>query len=214
VRSGWHFRTSRRIARELGYGDCAALWIGVGNAAVDLRYWRHDDAHGMTPMDARTALPALALDRAEANWRVWIERNERTARDWLTGTPNKPSGFYFLGMALHAVQDVESHMGMTIAEHARRYLKRDDPDVAGDALARGEVVTRQFLNAFRDTAPRSHRTGCRHPRALAYRAWLRPPDRAPIDADVAGYLWQGVKWLREEPPVVRWPPSLLERPAC
>jgi hypothetical protein len=212
LRSRWHFNTSQRIARELGYGDCVARWIAVGNAAVDVRHWRRDCAHGMTHMHEGTGLPALALDVAQAHWKSWIEHNERLAHDWLTRVPDQHAGYYFLGVALHAIQDQECHLGMTIAEHARRYLRRDDPDLVPDALARGEVVTRQYLGRLIETTPAPDRRTCCQSSSSAYRAFVRPPDGTPMDTDVSGYLWQGVRWLRTEPPIVRWPQPTLETP--
>ena len=212
MRSRWHYRTSRRIACEVGYGDCPARWIAVGNAAVDLRHWRRDCAHGMTRMHERTARPAVETEVAQAQWRSWIEHNERIARDWLTHLPDKHVGLYFLGVSLHAVQDRQAHLGMTLAEHAQRYLKRDDPDVVQDALVRGEAVTRTFLRAFMATNSAWQRRPCCRSPASAYRAFLQPPDGQPLDADVAGYLWQGMRWLRSEPPIVRWPQPAPESP--
>jgi hypothetical protein len=108
-------------------------------------------------------------------------------------------------MALHALQDRQAHLGMTNAEHAWLYLRRDDPDLVTDALARGEVVTRHFLTAFiQTTLGRAHPRRC-HPWA-AFRGLVDPPDSAQIDVDLPGYLWNGFRWLRTGPPIVRWPP--------
>jgi hypothetical protein len=38
---------------------------------------------------------------------------------------------------------------MTIAEHAKRYLNRTNPDLDQDALARGHSVSRTSLSALR-----------------------------------------------------------------
>jgi len=212
LRSRWHFETTRRIACELGYGDCPALWLAVGNSAVDLRQWKRDCAHAITAMNERTGSPAFSIEVAQAHWMSWIEHNERLARDWLTRVADQHAGYYFLGVSLHAIQDRQSHQGMTMAEHARRYLRWDDPDLVPDALVRGEIVTRQFLAAFIEMTAASDRRTCCRSSSSAYRAFVQPPDGTPMDTDVAGYLWQGLRWLHTAPPLVRWPQPTLETP--
>lgn len=204
MKGSWHFAVSQRIALELGYSRYAALALAVGDVGVDLRHWRRDCAHGMTSMDPHTGLPTVAPRQAQIDWRTWIDTNLRKGRHELESRSDCSVGLYFVGMALHAVQDCEAHGGMTNAEHAKRYLNRTDPDLDPHALARGERATRSLLaGIFGADSVRLHR--CAGRRSSAYQGIFRPPDGARVDIDPVGFLWQGMKWLHGDPPIVRWP---------
>jgi hypothetical protein len=195
---------SRAIALQLGYGRGAATSIAIGNISVDLRHWNRYCAHGMTSMDPHTGEPTLGLPDAQEDWRRWIELNVNRARQELEPGADCHIGHYYLGMALHAIQDREAHAGMTNAEHAKRYLNRTDPDLDGAALARGRLVTHKFLAGFAAAGPGGIRN-CKCGAANAYSMLIHPPDRARMDMDALGFLRQAVKWLQRDPPVVRWP---------
>jgi hypothetical protein len=192
-------------ARDLGFDWCASLYLAEGNLDVDLRYWGEENKpkHGMTPSDPKTGKPTMTAVESEAAWREWIETAGGRARDRLAQGDCR-SALYYLGQALHAVQDREAHQGMTNPEHSVLELKRKSPDEDKDARDRGRRQTRKFLEAFLAEltgAEQSVLKACKCGKRLRVR---RPRLNfvGPVE-----FKLQGVEFIlnRRDPPTVRWP---------
>jgi hypothetical protein len=204
VKLDWHFAETRRIAQEVGFAPCQALWLAIGDCSVDLRHWTTDCAHGMTPVDTHTGQPTIDPDIARAGWQAWIDHHVRRASQQLEDRPHAHAPLYFMGLALHAIQDQEAHQGMTNTEHARRSVVGDDPDVAPAALERGAAVTCDALERFARQIRVDAAAHSRCHTRRAYAAFVWPPERAPMNINVASFVWLGRQWSRREPTVIRW----------
>lgn len=207
----WHIKTTMRIAIDLGLGPCAAACLAAGDAAVDLLHFDDPIPHGMTPADDDTGEPTVSPDDAEQQWEDWITSHIQDCFDALDDG-DCCAALYALGMALHSIQDVEAHQGMTNAEHAKRWVCGKDPDGDPDndpaAQARGEEATREFIQAFLDALSADdlevlEECDCDISVGLDMIEQFNALD---YSKQLLDFWWLGEKWChrKDKPPKIRW----------
>jgi hypothetical protein len=203
----WHVRATLDVATELGLGYCAASCLALGNIAVDLLYHADPARHGMTRADPDTGAATGDPERSRQVWQEWIDGGVRRSREVLS-TDGCCDALYVLGQALHSLQDVDAHKGMTELEHAHRLVCGDNPDNDAAAKERATIATRDFLRSYLDSLSPDELRGIRD---CERDPWSRTDLLEGVDGP--GYAlslvrlwWLGSKSCRDsrEPPRVRW----------
>lgn len=91
----------------------------LGDAAEDPDYyeWKRPEAHAQTPMtdDVGSVVSAPSGD-FEGAFRAWVIEQLRRSKSYCHAN-DYPGALYYLGYAMHAVQDLAAHRGRTNAEH-------------------------------------------------------------------------------------------------
>lgn len=175
-----HYRLTVDIAKQLGCSARAAHILAMGSVAPDASYWETAEAHGQTPncpvrsgtislcalgmplescppliSQPLLCVPGMPVKDVGTGQRAFFDyliEKAKSVNDLKETDPGQ--ALYVLGHALHAVQDLASHQGMTNAEHAyRSYRLSDDPDDIskhGDKYVLAGQWTHHFLYAVRD----------------------------------------------------------------
>jgi hypothetical protein len=198
----YHIDSTYEIARKLGFGGCAALFLAEGNMDTDLRHWDDEPMHGMTS-DPTTGKKSSDPKVAEKEWKDWIESNKDKAKDALKKKDCR-AALYHLGLALHSVQDREAHKGMMNPEHAVLELKRKSPDNDSEAKKSAQKKSAELLKEFLDSLGAADRAllkkcGCEE------KLTVRRP-KLNMDGPVSFKL-EGIKYIlsHRKPKKVRWP---------
>lgn len=113
----------------------------------DIFKWGEMAAHGQTPLakDGRPDDSAAAQER----FQKFVKDHVKRAKDKCTGSEaDTQEALYWLGFALHAIQDVGSHRGRTNEEHAyNAYVENKNPDHEAASFALARDLTERFLRA-------------------------------------------------------------------
>jgi hypothetical protein len=198
----YHIDTTYEIARRLGFGHCAALFMAEGNMDVDLRHWDDEHMHGMTA-DPKTGKPTSDPRVAEEEWRKWIDENKAKGKSQIESGDCR-AALYYLGMALHSIQDREAHKGMMNPEHSVLELRGRSPDNDKAAKKAAEKETQKFLEEFLAGLPAALRQAlkrCRCGKKLTV-------DRPPLNMDgPVEFKLEGAEYIlrHRKPKIVRWP---------
>jgi hypothetical protein len=142
-----------RVSGEPFDGPALRL-LGRSAQAPDLYLWAAETAHAHT-QDAGDAAPdAVAVELSRRAFilhvRALLERVER-----LVAERDDITALFVLGVALHGMQDLVYHRGMTFAEHAGlAYYLYENPDVLpepafGEVFARATVASARLLEVVR-----------------------------------------------------------------
>ncbi len=108
----------------------------------DFYEWEHPEAHAQTG-NAPDASPT-AFDWQE-RWQKWMQTQLARSRQ-AADSGDAKQALYFLGYALHGVEDLATHQGRTNAEHSyQAFLLRKDPDEDDAAIERAVDYAARFL---------------------------------------------------------------------
>jgi hypothetical protein len=142
-----HFDVTREVLGEAekpwSFSQEAAAVVADAARDPDFFAWGQPEAHAQTANQPGGS----ALHRPEVSegcFRRWVLRRLLLAEASGRGGDLR-MGLYHLGWALHAVQDLAPHRGMSNAEHAYLSGKGQDPDADPASVERARALTRVFL---------------------------------------------------------------------
>lgn len=148
-----HYKLTVDVADTLGFSKQAAQILALGTVNPDYDHWETAEAHGQTPncppanSKCRVGMPLLGASVAQRAFFDYLSKKARSLDALKLREPGQ--ALYHLGYALHAIQDLAAHQGMTNAKHTyRSYKAEDDPDdIAkhGDRYILAAQWTHEFL---------------------------------------------------------------------
>lgn len=103
--------------RKVQLSNAAVAIMSTGSQDADFYHWTNAAAHGQTPNDDSTG--KLISGPAAENFVEWTKSYLRKAESNCQKGKFREA-IYLIGYALHAVQDLVFHDGMSNAEHAYR----------------------------------------------------------------------------------------------
>ena len=113
----------------------------------DLFAWDRMAAHGQT-LGVSGASPEEVL-KAKRNWSDWIAFYVKMAEKYCadSDTSNHSRGIYFLGYAMHTMEDAMTHRGRTNPEHAYNASYEVSPDDDDNAVSTAVKFTADITSA-------------------------------------------------------------------
>lgn len=152
--------TKAILEKDFSFRLIAQLIAGDAAQDPDFYDWKRDAAHAQTGAEA----DGRARDRAAAfaDFVKWVSDLLKTVKAECAQGRTQYA-LYWLGYALHAVQDLAAHNGRTFFEHAwnsycdnpdcdstGRRPKDGDPDEDPASIERARQYTREFLKLTKD----------------------------------------------------------------
>jgi hypothetical protein len=152
VRQG-HYGVTRDAANALAatghpFSSEAVALIADASQDPDLFDWNTMGAHGQTKSDSTTGLPTETAEMAKAGWVSFIEKYVALAEaKCKAGSEGETRlALYYLGYAMHAIEDVAPHRGRTNPEHAyNAYVEQKNPDEDKRAVDLATDLATSFL---------------------------------------------------------------------
>ncbi|MDR4460999.1 MAG: hypothetical protein MRJ67_10875 [Nitrospirales bacterium] len=143
-----HYDVTLMVLTEKGFPwsftDEAAEFVADASRDPDIFQWTKPQAHAQTGLVNRELRPLN-----EKNQKLKYYSFERKLIQEINAAcENKdyPLALYKLGWALHGIQDLASHKGMTNAEHAWLGRHDRDPDEIESNIELAKTLTRYFLS--------------------------------------------------------------------
>jgi hypothetical protein len=151
-----HYGVTRQAAEQLNaelisagkpraFSDQAVRVVADAAQDPDIFQWDTMAAHGQTG-ECEKGEP-ITSESSQQCFVGWVQEHLRYARD-ACASGNLSHSLYWLGFALHSVEDLASHRGRTNAEHAyNAYLENKNPDelTASEQLAQHMAL--RFMRA-------------------------------------------------------------------
>lgn len=111
-----HFELSKSSAKDAGFSAKASALLADASRDADFLEWTNPAAHAQTPNDANAMLVGDPKTN-KAAFQKWVaDKHARAVRACQDGDYSK--ALYLVGYALHGVQDLAFHEGMSNAEHS------------------------------------------------------------------------------------------------
>jgi hypothetical protein len=136
------------------FGQAALRLLGRSAQAPDLYLWAAETVHAHTLAPGPAAPDAVAVELSRRDFvlhvRALLDRVEQRV-----AAGDDVTALFLLGVALHGVQDLAYHRGMTFAEHAGlAYYLYENPDLLpepafGEVFARATVASTRLLEVVR-----------------------------------------------------------------
>jgi pimeloyl-ACP methyl ester carboxylesterase len=146
-----HWEVTGKLAEEMGFSAPAADVLCDAAQDPDFYEFGVEAAHAQTPdaadfCAADVAKRATIVDRAVDEYAKWLdERFGRCVSALDAGDAR--IALYWLGYALHGIEDLAVHAGMTNGEHASAPVS---PDYQAVDVALSSVYARRLLDAARN----------------------------------------------------------------
>ncbi len=146
-----HWEVTAKATEEMGFSSPACNILCDAAQDPDFYDFGAVAAHAQTPDEADlcgqdSIKRARIIDKAIADYVSWIDgRFQRCAAALNEG--NVRLALYWLGYALHGVEDLAVHKGITNGEHA---TTENDPDFVPADVALSFVYARRMLDAVRN----------------------------------------------------------------
>jgi pimeloyl-ACP methyl ester carboxylesterase len=146
-----HWEVTAKVIEEMGFSAPASNVLCDAAQDPDFYDFATPAAHAQTPDQAdqsrgEAADRATVIEKAVEDYVNWV--NERF-RQCMTALENRDErmSLYWLGYALHGIEDLAVHKGITNGEHASA---KDNPDFHPSDVALSYVYARRMLDAIRN----------------------------------------------------------------
>ena len=146
-----HWEVTAKVAEEMGFSAPGSNILCDASQDPDFYDFGTVAAHAQTPDEvdlcgSDTAGRTAIIDKAIDNYVEWV--NDRVQRCTSALEKNNARlSLYWLGYALHGVEDLAVHRGITNGEHAST---SDNPDYHAEDIALSYVYARRTLDAVRN----------------------------------------------------------------
>jgi hypothetical protein len=139
-----HKELTEEAAKGAGFSKKAVDILMRGSVDPDRLDWNTPEAHSQTAND-ENGMPTQSAEEAQAAFLNYLRMKAEQTRMMLSA--DKPGdALYRIAYALHAIQDLSAHEGMTNAEHA---AAEDNPDYDAEKYQRAERWTVEFFDKVR-----------------------------------------------------------------
>lgn len=156
-----HYEVTKHVAElhleanALRPSGKAILVLADASQDPDFFDWDTPAAHGQTPTGTNS-MPTVPASLGQTAWVTWIDAYvDRAGADCTAAaaaaegsagrTEKTRTALYFLGYAVHAVEDVASHRGRTNPEHSYNAYAGNNPDEAPSSIKLAEDMAGTFL---------------------------------------------------------------------
>jgi pimeloyl-ACP methyl ester carboxylesterase len=146
-----HWEVTGKVVEELGFSAPGSNILCDASQDPDFYDFATVPAHAQTPDEADlcggdSAKRAAIIEKAVGDFVAWVDaRFERVAGALEKGDVRL--SLYWLGYALHSIEDLAVHKGITNGEHASA---TDNPDYQAADVALSYVYARRMLDAVRN----------------------------------------------------------------
>jgi len=166
-----HLEITTEVLKDFGFHENAIDIVGDASQDPDFYDWSLPCAHAQTKND-EVGRTIESREEAERNYLNWIKR--LTERIVKITHQDKRSGLFFMGYALHGIQDLATHKGITNAQHAflsKLFGRKDDPDHIEGNRIKAKEYTKKYIEFLKK---RYHKT---YKKLISYKGRLLPWDR-------------------------------------
>ncbi len=146
-----HWEVTGKVIEEMGFSAAGSNVLCDASQDPDFYDFSTVAAHAQTPDEADlcggdNAQRAAIIDKAIDDYVTWVDAQfQRCANALEKG--NVRLALYWLGYALHGVEDLAVHKGITNGEHASM---AENPDYQAADVALSYVYARRMLDAVRN----------------------------------------------------------------
>jgi pimeloyl-ACP methyl ester carboxylesterase len=146
-----HWEVTGKVIEEMGFSSPGSNILCDASQDPDFYNFGTVAAHAQTPDEADRCGPDQAkrtaiIDKAIRDYVAWVEARFQQCRSALD-QDNARLSLYWLGYALHGVEDLAVHKGITNGEHAST---SESPDFQAADVALSSVYARRMLDAVRN----------------------------------------------------------------
>lgn len=213
-----HWEVTGKVAEEMGFSSPANNVLCDAAQDPDFYDFSTVAAHAQTPDEADLCGPdsvkrTSIINKATDDYVAWMDAQFQRCTSSLE-KENERLALYWLGYALHGVEDLAAHKGITNGEHAST---TDNPDFQAADVALSYVYARRVLDAVRNALGQDRFDLLRNYRGegkLSY--WEKLGDEVhpgglDIDNHLADYWAAGraYKIIKPKPKPVRWARELV-----
>lgn len=167
-----HYQITRSGAQKYvseysdGFSDAAISLLQDASRDADFFEWKHPQAHAQSPNGDDGLLSGTQV-KAKADYIQW-ERDVLRKVDDLCARNDVRSALYWTGYALHGIQDLAFHRGISNAEHAWRDYSRtvtgehgvDTRYQLSSKKTLAEYGTEEFLRRLRNRLAGRNQVAC------------------------------------------------------
>lgn len=175
-----HVEITEEVLGAAGLSHSAVVLAGDASQDPDFYDWYTPAAHAQTDNDTEGRTIESGL-QAAANHVQWIKGlTRKLARHALR---DARSALFFLGYALHGVQDLATHRGITNAQHSftsRLFEGKSDPDHNEELRARARSYTERYVEFFKKAYPKSWQRLAAYHNDRSLPEVLTPSDKARL----------------------------------
>jgi hypothetical protein len=150
-----HARITEEVLEAAGLSRGAVVLAGDASQDPDFYDWYTPAAHAQTDNDTE-GRTIESRSRAETNHVQWIRGLTRKLVRY--ALKDARSALFFLGYALHGVQDLATHRGITNAQHSftsRLFEGENDPDHNEELRTKARSYTEQYVEFLKRAYPKS-----------------------------------------------------------
>lgn len=208
-----HWEVSDKVAEELGFSAPARNVICDAAQDPDFYDFGTVAAHAQTPDDADLTGSDAGrrieiINEAVDHYVAWVDAQFRRCSSALK-KGNERLSLYWLGYALHGVEDLAVHKGITNGEHAST---QNNPDFQAADVALSYVYARRMLDAVRNALGQDGFDSLRNHHGdgkLGYWEKIEKnihPKGLDIDNHIGDYWAAGTRYktIKPAPRPVRW----------
>jgi hypothetical protein len=208
-----HWEVTGKVIEEMGFSSPASNILCDAAQDPDFYDFGTVAAHAQTPDEADQCGPDAAkrnaiINLATRDYVAWVETQIQKCRSALDQGEVRFS-LYWLGYALHGVEDLAVHKGITNGEHASMM---DNPDYQATDVALSSVYARRMLDAVRNGLGHDNFNRLRNHDGEGKLSFLEKhrknihPGGWDIDSRISEYKSAGKKYktIRPKPEPVRW----------
>jgi pimeloyl-ACP methyl ester carboxylesterase len=146
-----HWEVTAKVVEEFGFSAPASDVVCDAAQDPDFYDFATVAAHAQTPDEADlskgdTGKRRAIIETATADYVKWMNEKLELCISALKDG-NERLSIYWLGYALHGIEDLAVHKGITNGEHASA---KDNPDLNADDVALSYVYSRRMLDAVRN----------------------------------------------------------------
>ncbi len=208
-----HWEVTGKVLEEMGFSAPGSDILCDAAQDPDFYEFGTAAAHAQTPDDADlcgsdSAKRTAIINQAVEDYLTWLSAQvERSVTAVEEG--NTRLALYWLGYALHGVEDLAVHKGITNGEHAST---ADNPDFQAGDVALSYVYARRVLDAFRDAVGQDNFDRLRNHDGDGKLGFLEKrrkdihPEGWDIDTRLGDYKAAGERYvtITPRPAPVRW----------
>lgn len=133
---------SQRVSGYVDLSDSAIQVLADASQDADFFHWYKPAVHAHSQAEGRDGKACLSRDA----WVAWVQSLLTRAEAASDRRPTE--SLYWVGYALHSIQDLSTHRGMTRSQVIVRVAAGDDPSADRATIQHAHHITGLFLRAL------------------------------------------------------------------
>jgi len=166
-----HLEITEDVLKEFKFHENAIDIVADASQDPDFYDWNTPCAHAQTNNDDK-GKTTESTEEAKVNYLKWIKN--LTGEIVTLTEKDVRSGLFFLGYAVHGIQDLATHKGITNAQHSylsKLFGRKDDPDHIEENRAKAREYSKKYIEFLNKKYSKSYQ------KLIGYKGRLLPWDK-------------------------------------